>query len=57
MCKGDGTSTITIELCVYSRSLLCILLPSSHPPFGDGITWTPLPALIEDDSKGKLHIV
>lgn len=42
---------------VDGRSLLCILLPSSHPPFGDGITWTPLPALTEDDPKGKLHIV
>ena len=44
-------------IVVCCRSWLCILLPSSHPPFGDGVTWPPLPADAKEDGKGKLHIV
>ncbi|XP_068708962.1 palmitoyltransferase ZDHHC16-like [Montipora capricornis] len=42
---------------VDGRSWLHLLLPSSHPPFGDGITWAPLPEVLKDDAKGKLHFV
>jgi len=42
---------------VDGRSWLCILLPSAHPPFGDGITWNPLPVDVKENRKGKLHVV
>lgn len=42
---------------VDGRSWLSILLPLPHPPFGDGLSWTPLPEDMKKDGKGKLHIV
>ncbi|KAM7442821.1 Palmitoyltransferase zdhhc16 [Porites harrisoni] len=42
---------------VNGRSWLCILLPSTHPPYGDGISWHPLPNDLKKSRQGKLHIV
>lgn len=39
------------------RSWLRVLLPSVHPPYGDGLTWPPPPESATRSDVRKLHIV
>lgn len=42
---------------VERRSWLRVLLPSVHPPYGDGLTWPPPPESAARNKERKLHIV
>nr|XP_058967600.1 palmitoyltransferase ZDHHC16B-like isoform X1 [Pocillopora verrucosa] len=42
---------------VEGRSWLRVLLPSVHPPYGDGLTWPPPPESGTRSNVRKLHIV